>query len=206
MWRSRAASLSIARGRVRRRGGRIRSARSSSTATEGHDDVVAGCPYPRDRAAPLADQYHPAAVEAAWYDWWEAQGLFRPPPPPGAAEDARRGRRRSFSMVLPPPNITGALHIGHALTVAVQDCLVRWRRMAGDDVLWVPGLDHAGIATQTVVEKKLQKERGKNDDRIGCIHIMARAPRERPGGRVAGRGDSGGASGVRPTPRCTPRP
>lgn len=63
-------------------------------------------------------------------------------------------------MCIPPPNVTGSLHLGHALTVAIQDALVRWHRMRGDQVLWVPGSDHAGIATQAVVEKQLWKERG----------------------------------------------
>ena len=112
---------------------------------------------PRDLAAPLPSAYDPTAVEAAWYEWWEAEGLFKP----------RAGAVRPFAMVLPPPNVTGALHIGHALTVAIQDSLARWRRMRGDAVLWVPGLDHAGIATQTVVEKRLAKERGLTRHDLG---------------------------------------
>jgi valyl-tRNA synthetase len=76
---------------------------------------------PRDLSAPLATEYHPAAVEAAWYEWWEQRGLFQPPlAAPGEAA------RPPFSMVLPPPNVTGVLHIGHALTVAIQDTLARW--------------------------------------------------------------------------------
>jgi valyl-tRNA synthetase len=62
-------------------------------------------------------------------------------------------------MVLPPPNVTGSLHIGHALTVSVEDALVRWKRMCGEDVIWVPGLDHAGIATQSVVERHIYKDK-----------------------------------------------
>jgi valyl-tRNA synthetase len=72
-----------------------------------------------------------------------------------------------FVIVIPPPNVTGALHIGHALTNAVQDTIVRWKRMCGYNVLWVPGTDHAGIATQSVVEKKLQKERGVSRHDLG---------------------------------------
>jgi valyl-tRNA synthetase len=72
-----------------------------------------------------------------------------------------------FVIVIPPPNVTGALHIGHALTNAVQDTIVRWKRMSGYNVLWVPGTDHAGIATQSVVEKKLQKERGVSRHDLG---------------------------------------
>nr|CAI5858558.1 unnamed protein product [Callosobruchus analis] len=72
-----------------------------------------------------------------------------------------------FSLVLPPPNITGTLHLGHALTVAVEDTLVKWNQMQGIETMWVPGMDHAGIATQVVVEKKLWKEEGKTRHEIG---------------------------------------
>jgi valyl-tRNA synthetase len=107
---------------------------------------------------PIAMQYQPHEVEPDWYEWWESEGLFKP---------ARSPHKRPFTMVLPPPNVTGALHIGHALTVAIQDTLARWRRMKGDSVLWVPGLDHAGIATQTVVERKLSAERGLTRHDLG---------------------------------------
>jgi valyl-tRNA synthetase len=72
------------------------------------------------------------------------------------ALDAQEGKEK-FVIVIPPPNVTGTLHIGHALTLSVEDCLVRWHRMSGHNTLWVPGVDHAGIATQTVVEKKIKK-------------------------------------------------
>ncbi len=103
--------------------------------------------------------YSPAAVEAAWYDWWHQCGFFRPD---DAATD-----KQPFVIVIPPPNVTGALHIGHALTNSIEDCVVRWRRMCGYNVLWVPGTDHAGIATQTVVEKKIQREMGKTRHDLG---------------------------------------
>ncbi|XP_024545487.1 valine--tRNA ligase, mitochondrial 1, partial [Selaginella moellendorffii] len=90
--------------------------------------------------------YNPADVQAGWYSWWEACGFF------GA--DAASTEPK-FVMVLPPPNVTGHLHLGHALTVSVQDALVRHSRMSGRVTLWLPGVDHAGIATQVVVEKKL---------------------------------------------------
>jgi hypothetical protein len=113
----------------------------------------------------MATEYLPTEVEAAWYEWWEERGLFKPE---AADVQARAASdRRTFAMVLPPPNVTGALHIGHALTVAIQDVLARWRRMHGDAVVWVPGLDHAGIATQTVVEKRLAKERGLTRHDLG---------------------------------------
>jgi valyl-tRNA synthetase len=98
---------------------------------------------------PLDKVYDPHRVERRWYDEWLHRELFR-------ADPAAPGE--SFSMVIPPPNITGSLHMGHALNNTLQDVLCRWRRMAGDNVLWVPGTDHAGIATQNVVERQLQAE------------------------------------------------
>ena len=93
--------------------------------------------------------YEPLEVEKRWYEYWEKEQLF-------AAED--QGPRASFSIVIPPPNVTGVLHMGHALNITMQDILCRYRRLNGDNVLWMPGTDHAGIATQNVVEKKLAAE------------------------------------------------
>jgi valyl-tRNA synthetase len=93
--------------------------------------------------------YDPARIEGRWYAWWEAQGLFH--------GDARRGGE-PYTVLMPPPNVTGILHMGHALNITIQDILVRWRRMQGRNVVWLPGTDHAGIATQNVVEKALRKE------------------------------------------------
>eukprot|EP00978_Attheya_sp_CCMP212_P004890 scaffold10708_cov50-Attheya_sp.AAC.9 len=103
---------------------------------------------------PMADAYHPKAVEAAWQDWWEASGYYSCDPAlaEGKSDDEK------FVMVIPPPNVTGSLHLGHALTAAVEDTLTRWHRMKGHATLYVPGTDHAGIATQSVVEKMLMKE------------------------------------------------
>ncbi|EHH52893.1 hypothetical protein EGM_13426 [Macaca fascicularis] len=110
----------------------------------------------KDVSGPLPPAYSPRYVEAAWYPWWVREGFFKP------EYQARlpQATGETFSMCIPPPNVTGSLHIGHALTVAIQDALVRWHRMRGDQVLWVPGSDHAGIATQAVVEKQLWKEQG----------------------------------------------
>lgn len=94
----------------------------------------------------------------AWPCRWEQCGFFKPD---------MDSDKPPFVIVIPPPNVTGALHIGHALTNAVQDTIVRWKRMSGYNVLWVPGTDHAGIATQSVVEKKLQKERGVSRHDLG---------------------------------------
>ena len=94
------------------------------------------------------DSFDPVATEAGRYQWWSDNNKFKP-------SKSKSRSKKTFSMILPPPNVTGVLHVGHALTVALQDSLARWRRMRGDRVLWVPGLDHAGIATQSVVEKRL---------------------------------------------------
>ncbi|KAH7909011.1 tRNA synthetases class I-domain-containing protein [Hygrophoropsis aurantiaca] len=117
----------------------------------------------KDLSEPMASGYNPRAVEAAWYDWWEAQGFFKPQ----TAEDGTAKPEGLFVIPAPPPNVTGSLHIGHALTVAIQDCLVRWNRMLGKTTLFVPGFDHAGISTQSVVEKRLYKAEGKTRHDLG---------------------------------------
>ncbi len=96
----------------------------------------------------LPPVYNPAEVEARWYSKWEASGLFQP------NVNAPNG---PFTIVIPPPNVTGILHMGHALNNTLQDVLIRWKRMQGYAALWVPGTDHAGIATQNVVERQLTK-------------------------------------------------
>jgi valyl-tRNA synthetase len=106
---------------------------------------------------PLAKAYEPRDVERRWYPFWEERGFFRADP---------SSNKPSFCVVLPPPNVTGSLHIGHAFTNTLQDVIARWKRMCGFDVLWLPGLDHAGIATQMVVERQLAKE-GKRKEDLG---------------------------------------
>src|SRR2546426_9720301 len=96
----------------------------------------------------LAKGYEPRAAEAKWYAVWEEGGYFRP-------ESARDPAAAPFVMVIPPPNITGSLHMGHALNCTLQDILARYHRMDGRPTLWLPGTDHAGIATQVVVEWQL---------------------------------------------------
>jgi valyl-tRNA synthetase len=98
--------------------------------------------------------FDPAAIEARWYSHWEAAGRFRP-----AREDAE-----PFTIVIPPPNVTGSLHIGHALDNTLQDILIRRARLQGKDALWVVGTDHAGIATQMVVERQLAERQQKRAD------------------------------------------
>ncbi|OQY58473.1 MAG: valine--tRNA ligase [Desulfobacteraceae bacterium 4572_88] len=101
--------------------------------------------------------YEPHDVEKRWYDFWEKEGLF-------AAKD--ESDQAAYSIVIPPPNVTGVLHMGHALNNVMQDILCRYRRLRGDNVLWMPGTDHAGIATQNVVERKLAEE-GTDRHQIG---------------------------------------
>ncbi len=101
--------------------------------------------------------YDPQKIEAKWYAYWEESGLFH------ARAD---GSRPSYCIVIPPPNITGSLHMGHALNNTLQDILVRWKRMQGYDALWMPGTDHAGIATQNVVERMLAAE-GRDRHAVG---------------------------------------
>ncbi len=101
--------------------------------------------------------YEPLTVEARWYNYWEEKQLF------AACEE---NGKRSYSIVIPPPNVTGVLHMGHALNVTLQDILCRYKRLRGYNVLWMPGTDHAGIATQNVVEKKMAQE-GLDRHRLG---------------------------------------
>ncbi len=100
-------------------------------------------------ASNLSDRYNPQEVESRIYQSWEEWGAFK-------AQDL--STKPPFSIILPPPNVTGFLHLGHALDHTIQDLLVRWKRMNGFNTLWLPGTDHAGIATQSVVEKELKKE------------------------------------------------
>jgi valyl-tRNA synthetase len=112
----------------------------------------------------LSSTYDPQTAEADIYERWDAAGLFQASPDP---------KRRPYAIVLPPPNVTGSLHMGHALNDTLQDILIRWRRMAGDNTLWLPGTDHGGIATQNVVEKGLKKE-GKTRHDLGRKDFLAR--------------------------------
>jgi valyl-tRNA synthetase len=102
----------------------------------------------------LAKSFEPAAIEACWYPIWESRGLFQPKPSPTSASTAAP----TYCIQLPPPNVTGTLHMGHAFQQTLMDTLIRYHRMKGDDTNWVVGTDHAGIATQIVVERQLQAE------------------------------------------------
>ncbi|KAL6641285.1 hypothetical protein ACP70R_019466 [Stipagrostis hirtigluma subsp. patula] len=115
-------------------------------------------------ASQMAKQYSPAAVEKSWYAWWESSRYF---------EAYAASSKPPFVIVQPPPNVTGVLHIGHAITAAIEDAMIRWRRMSGFNALWVPGMDHAGIATQVVVEKKLMRERNLSRHDIGRDNFLS---------------------------------
>ncbi|MFH0810462.1 MAG: valine--tRNA ligase [Pseudomonadota bacterium] len=121
--------------------------------------------------------YEPHAVEARWYPYWVDLGLFR--------ADAGGEAKKPFSIVIPPPNVTGSLHMGHALNNTLQDILCRFRRMQGYNVLWMPGTDHAGIATQNVVERQLALE-GTDRHQIGREAFIERVWKwkEEYGGRI----------------------
>jgi hypothetical protein len=149
--------------------------RRSSTSTSSASSAVSG-------AAPTAAEqelatggelpkvFDPAVEEAAIYASWEASGAFSPPalsppraaPPPSspAPPGSGGGRKPPFVVAMPPPNVTGVLHMGHAMFVTLQDAMVRHARMQGRETLWLPGTDHAGIATQLVVERGLEAEGG----------------------------------------------
>ncbi len=121
-------------------------------------------------ASDIPAQYDAGATERALYAAWEAAGLFHA----DAAQTTRGGGRRDpFTIVIPPPNVTAVLHVGHGLNNAVQDVIIRWRRMAGDETLWVPGTDHAGIATQNVVERLVAAE-GQTRFAMGREAFVAR--------------------------------
>jgi len=127
-------------------------------------------------ASDIPDRYDPSAVETRWYPEWEQRGYFRADPnAPG----------KPYSIVIPPPNVTGSLHMGHALNNTLQDVLIRMKRMDGFNALWVPGMDHAGIATQVVVERQLAAE-GKTKDDLGREAFVERVWRwkEESGGTI----------------------
>ena len=112
----------------------------------------------------LPKQYDQKKSQQRWLDFWEQQGYFHSRPDPS---------RKAYCIVIPPPNVTGALHMGHALNNTLQDVLIRWRRMQGYNALWLPGTDHAGIATQLMVERQLREE-GTGRQQLGRERFLAR--------------------------------
>jgi valyl-tRNA synthetase len=128
-------------------------------------------------AEALAPQYNPKEVEPELYRWWEEKGFFR--------ADSK-SEREPFTILMPPPNVTGELHIGHALFVTLQDLLIRWKRMQGYEALWIPGTDHAGIATQMVVERELRNNEGLSRHDLGREEFLKRVWewKEKSGNRI----------------------
>ena len=124
----------------------------------------------------LDDSYDPLAVESDWYEEWEEASYFH-------ADET--SDREPFTIVIPPPNVTGSLHMGHALFVTLQDLLIRWKRMEGYEALWLPGTDHAGIATQVMVERQLAEE-GKSRHDLGREKFLDRVWewKEEHGGKI----------------------
>jgi valyl-tRNA synthetase len=119
---------------------------------------------------PYCSSYHPKVVESAWMDWWKAEKFFEPK----FKEDGEVQDEGYFVIPIPPPNVTGALHIGHALATSLQDVLIRWHRMKGFTTLYVPGCDHAGISTQSVVEKILWRREKKTRHDLGRPALVAK--------------------------------
>ncbi|RMD42617.1 hypothetical protein DV735_g2502, partial [Chaetothyriales sp. CBS 134920] len=114
------------------------------------------------------DAYEPKKIEQGRYDWWESRGYFKP-------EFTKEGKIKpagKFVIPIPPPNVTGALHMGHALTNALQDTMIRHARMKGKTTAWIPGMDHAGISCQSVVEKRLWKTEGKSRHDVGREKLL----------------------------------
>ncbi|MCJ7670092.1 MAG: class I tRNA ligase family protein, partial [Dehalococcoidia bacterium] len=105
----------------------------------------------------IPSAYEPGKIEKKWYDFWLKQGYFSP---------KIDHRKKPFVIIMPPTNVTGELHLGHALTATLEDIMVRWHRMKGESALWLPGTDHAGIATQVIVERQLAKQ-GQTKDGVG---------------------------------------
>ncbi|MDO8564575.1 MAG: valine--tRNA ligase [bacterium] len=130
--------------------------------------------------------YNPAETESRIYKLWEESGFFAPEAHPSVASakadnpenlpiaESSKLKAKSFSMVMPPPNVTGVLHMGHALMLTLEDIMVRFARMQGKKTLWVPGTDHAAIATQAVVEKEIYKKEGKNRHDLGREEFLKR--------------------------------
>ncbi len=138
-------------------------------------------------ATELSDKYSPHDAESRWYARWKAAKVFEP---------AARGDKPAYVIMMPPPNVTGSLHMGHALFVTLQDVLARTHRMRGEPTLWLPGVDHAGIATQAVVERELKRHEGKTRHDLGREAFLERvwAWKEKNGNRIVEQLEAMGAS------------
>ena len=133
----------------------------------------------------MSEKYEPSQVEDKFYKIWEDRGYFEIDGNKSIQESDVNGKQKTFSIMMPPPNVTGSLHIGHALTFTLQDIITRYKRMDGFKTLWQPGTDHAGIATQNVVEKQLLAE-GTTKEEIGREKFLERAwkQKEVSGGNI----------------------
>jgi len=130
-----------------------------------------------DEQTQLAKAYNPTEAEGRWYQEWEQAGLFSP---------SKEINSETYVIMMPPPNVTGALHMGHALTTTIQDMLIRYHRMLGKKTLYLPGTDHAGIATQTVVERELLRHENKTRHDLGREEFLKRVWtwKEKNGSRI----------------------
>ncbi len=131
-------------------------------------DVIVATAMTTTSASEFSDRYDPHAAEAKWYPRWLDAGVFKPD------MAAARAGAKPYVIMMPPPNVTGSLHMGHALFVTLQDVLARTHRMRGDATLWLPGVDHAGIATQAVVERELKRHEGKSRHDLGRAAFLDR--------------------------------
>ncbi|RPJ55648.1 MAG: valine--tRNA ligase, partial [Dehalococcoidia bacterium] len=113
----------------------------------------------------MAKAYEPKTFETPIYEWWESKGFFKP--------EMAGAKAKPFVISIPPPNVTGELHLGHAMFVTLEDVMIRYHRMQGRAALWVPGTDHAGIATQLQVERMLVKE-GTSREQVGREEFLRR--------------------------------
>lgn len=134
----------------------------------------------------IDESYDPLLVESRWYDFWQDHGFFK------ASADSTK---KPYTIMIPPPNVTGSLHMGHALFVTLQDILIRWKRMAGYESLWLPGVDHAGIATQVMVERQIAEE-GLDRFQLGREKFLERVWqwKDEKGGTIIGQMKRMGAS------------
>jgi len=139
----------------------------SSRRSNSGERLLCRPPSPLGADGQLPTMYDFASAEKGLYQWWEAAGLFKPRPPSAPG-------KKAYTIPMPPPNVTGRLHMGHALFVALQDILARFHRMRGRPTLWLPGTDHAGIATQMLVERELAIE-GLTREGMGREAFLERA-------------------------------
>ncbi|HEY4222661.1 MAG TPA: class I tRNA ligase family protein, partial [Myxococcota bacterium] len=136
-------------------------------------------------------QYDATEVEKRWYQVWQDAGVFL-----ADVAAVKSGQKKPYVIMMPPPNVTGTLHMGHALFVTLQDILIRTHRMRGEAALWLPGVDHAGIATQAVVERELERHEKKSRHEIGRAEFLKRvwSWKEKNGDRIVEQLKAMGAS------------